>query len=74
MAKLEVEEIRKQLSEIEFESKMELDKIRDQFSPESIELNELLISPRKSDISISNLKLVWTPFWVDRDGIAEMAV
>ena len=74
MAKVEVEELRKQLSEMEFESKMELDRIRDQFSPESIELSEILISPRKTDISISKLKLVWVPFWIDRDGVAERAV
>ncbi len=74
MAKLEVEEVQKLLSEMELDSKMELDKIREQFSPESIELEEMLVSPRKSDISFGKLKLVWIPFWIDNDGIAESAV
>ena len=74
MARMEVGKIRDQLSEMEMESKMELDKIRQQFAPENIELTPLSVSPRKSDIAISNLMLVWVPFYVDADGFAESAV
>jgi hypothetical protein len=74
MAQMEVEEVRKAFTEMELESKTELEKIREQYAPESIELTELQLSPRKSDISIGNLKLVWVPFWIDSDGIAERAI
>jgi len=71
---MEVDEVKNAFSELENESKMELEKIREQYAPESIDLAELQVSPRKSDIAIGNLKLVWVPFWIDSDGIAERAV
>ena len=74
MAQMEVDEVKNAFSELENESKMELEKIREQYAPESIDLAELQVSPRKSDIAIGNLKLVWVPFWIDSDGIAERAV
>ena len=74
MAQMEVDEVKNAFSELENESKMELEKIREQYAPESIDLAELQVSPRKSDIAIGNLKLVWVPFWIDNDGIAERAV
>ncbi len=40
---------------------------------EEAELSEVRIAPRKSDLAVPPLTLVWTPWVVGRDGIAELA-
>ena len=42
-------------------------------APDDLELTETIVRPRKSDISIKPLMVAWTPWTVDRDGIAEKA-
>ncbi len=42
-------------------------------SAEDLELDELVIRPRKSDLAAENLGLVWTPWWVGPDGVAVAA-
>ena len=37
------------------------------------EVLEKMIAPRKTDITIGKVALVWTPWRVDDDGIAQMA-
>ena len=40
---------------------------------EELDLEEVRIRPRKSDISVGAIALVWTPWRVDRSGLAEPA-
>jgi hypothetical protein len=37
----------------------------------TLELEELAIRPKKADISIERVTLVWTPWRVSQDGVAE---
>ena len=42
-------------------------------SADSLELQEVRIRPRKADIAVDRIALVWTPWKVGADGIAEPA-
>lgn len=51
----------------------EVRQIQDQFDPDLMELNLEEIKPRKTDIEVEQVVLVWLPFSVDSTGIAERA-
>ncbi|HUU51475.1 MAG TPA: DUF87 domain-containing protein [Candidatus Heimdallarchaeota archaeon] len=59
------------LYQMEEEFQEEMDKIKDAYSPEDLDLEEIVIRPRKSDIFVTPLSLVWSPWRVGMDGIAE---
>ena len=40
---------------------------------DSLELEEDQVRPRKSDLTVSDIQLVWVPWAVDANGIAEPA-
>ncbi|MEZ4387727.1 MAG: DUF87 domain-containing protein [Candidatus Krumholzibacteriia bacterium] len=42
-------------------------------STEHLALDEVVIRPRKADLSVENLGLIWTPWWVGADGVAVAA-
>lgn len=41
------------------------------YDPQALELEEHEVTPRKSDIEVQDVSLVWTPWFVDGAGIAE---
>jgi Mg2+/Co2+ transporter CorB len=45
--------------ELELEAKEEVRALRAAMDLESVELEEVLVRPRKSDISVSDLRLAW---------------
>jgi hypothetical protein len=53
---------------IEAEVEEEVQMIQDQFDPDLLELKEEEIKPRKSDLSIEKVTLVWLPYTVDENG------
>jgi hypothetical protein len=63
--------VQDKLYQMEEEFQEEMDKIKDAYSPEDLELEEIVIRPRKSDIFVTPLSLVWSPWRVGMDGIAE---
>ncbi len=67
----EVKIVQDKLYQMEEEFQEEMDKIKDAYSPEDLELEEIAIRPRKSDIFVSPLSLVWSPWRVGMEGIAE---
>jgi hypothetical protein len=67
----EVKVVQDKLYQMEEEFQEEMDKIKDAYSPEDLELEEIVIRPRKSDIFVTPLSLVWSPWRVGMDGIAE---
>lgn len=67
----EVKIVQDKLYQMEEEFQEEMDKIKDAYSPEDLELEEIVIRPRKSDIFVTPLSLVWSPWRVGMDGIAE---
>jgi hypothetical protein len=62
------EELRGQLSALEAELQEEISGIQRSTDPMALSMEEIAIHPRKADISITRLALVWTPWKVNRDG------
>ncbi len=67
--KLEVLQEQKETLEQEFQEEVEA--IESKLQVESLELEELSVKPRKSDISVEHIGILWLPFRVDSSGIAE---
>ena len=72
-AKETVEALNEDMELLEEEFEIETEKLELNASPENLELDEVEIKPRKSDLSIDKIVLVWTPWRVDSTGIAERA-
>jgi hypothetical protein len=41
--------------------------------PAALKLEKFELAPRKSDIAVDEVMLVWLPWWVDRSGNARPA-
>jgi hypothetical protein len=70
-AQREVEVIQQKLVELEEEFKEKVVDMQEAFNLEELELEEVHIRPRKSDISVGTIALIWTPWRLDRSGLAE---
>ncbi len=68
-----VEKLLQDLDELQRELEEKVDEINDELSVESLELEPYEIKPRKSDINIDTCGLLWLPWTVNEDGIAEPA-
>ena len=68
---LEVQEGK--LLELEAEFKAELDELDVTLQPAEIELEEVSVRPRKGDLDVHEPELVWLPWRVSSEGIAERA-
>ena len=66
-----VEVLRSQLVELEREFEESLEDARTDVDDTALEFEELAIRPKKADISIERVALVWTPWRVSKDGVAE---
>jgi len=69
-AKENIAALQQKLVDMEKEFEDVMEEIREKMDPESLELEDELIRPRKSDIGIRMLSLGWVPWQVDADGIA----
>ena len=69
-----VEALAQKLADMEAEFKTESDKVAAQFSEQSLELTEIQITPKKTDIVVGQVLLVWQPWLVKVDGTSEPAV
>ena len=70
----EVEAQVRKLQALEEEFQAEVAAMRDSAaSADTVELQEVRIRPRKTDIAVERVALVWTPWKVGTDGIAEPA-
>ncbi len=65
--------IQQKLQVLEEEFKAEIVGARADFQPEELELSEIRIRPRKGDITVGNFTVVWMPWKVGQDGLAEQA-
>jgi hypothetical protein len=72
-AKDTVESLQEQLVALEEEFTRESEQLREQFTEEALELKELPIKPRKSDLTVDQVTLVWTPWILDAVGMAQPA-
>lgn len=64
-----VEAVRQQLGDLEDEFKLETDKLDLAMRPDALELDELEIKPKKSEINVTRVALAWVPYKVSTDGV-----
>lgn len=65
-----IEVLHKQYADLDAEFHAEAQKIQDGLGPDALVFDEVLVRPKKTDISITRLALVWTPWIITSDGIA----
>lgn len=63
-----IEAVQARLAALDAEFKVEAEKLSAHIDPTSIELEELTLQPKKADITISQVALVWTPWSVAESG------
>ena len=63
--------LRPRLRELEEEFEESVAEIQDQWDVDQLEVKERRFRPRKSDLSVSDVRLVWAPWKIDAQGIAE---
>jgi hypothetical protein len=67
-----LEDLNQRLEELEARFESDAEQLRERFSPEDLELEQKALRPRKSDISVDALTLVWMPWRVGgEDGVVE---
>jgi len=72
-AQQEAAELQTQLDQLQAELEQELAALRASGDEGTADVSEKTITPRKADIAIGKVALVWTPWRVDAHGIAEPA-
>lgn len=73
LVRQEINVLEGKLLEMEEEFKAELAGLQQDFRPEEQDIQEVFIKPRKSDISVSRIALVWAPWELDEMGLGEPA-
>jgi hypothetical protein len=72
-ARENAEDLRRDLAALEAELQDEIAKIRQEADPSLLRLTEVPVRPRKTDITVGRVALVWTPWRVGPDGSASRA-
>lgn len=65
--------VEEQLAQMEAEFQGELKQLQDSFNPDALTIEETPLKPRKSDIAVSDVILVWSPWLIGPMGMAEPA-
>jgi hypothetical protein len=68
-----LEVLRQRKVELEARAKAELDEAAGRFDPETVTLREVAVTPRKSDLAIGEVALVWAPWRRGADGFPSPA-
>jgi hypothetical protein len=66
-----VEVLQQQLADLQQEFDAESAKVQASLTPEALPLEEVLIKPKKTDIAVQEVALVWQPWIVRMDGVVE---
>lgn len=72
-AEAEVIELQDDLKKLEVELEEAVAKLTEKYSEESIEIESYPVKPRKSDIAVDSLHLLWFPYQIHENGQAEPA-
>lgn len=64
-----VEALQKRLAELQAQFEEDVQKLESKIDPLTEELSTVSIKPRKTDISVQAVALVWSPYWKDPQGI-----
>ncbi len=67
-AEADVESYTRKLEDLTAELESEIEEIEDKYDADSLELDEQLLKPRKTDIDIRHVALAWVPFGRDAAG------
>ncbi len=67
------ESLQEQLVALEEEFTRESEQLRQQLTEDALELKALPMKPRKSDLTVDQVALVWTPWILDAVGMAQPA-
>lgn len=59
------------LEDLQSNLQAEVNELARQYDVQQIEIEAIEVAPRKSDLKIEPLKLVWTPWQIDEQGLAE---
>ena len=63
-----LETVKQRRADLEAEFQSELDALEGRDDPGAESLEKVLLRPRKSDITVDSLGLVWMPYWQDGNG------
>jgi Skp family chaperone for outer membrane proteins len=63
-----LETVRQRLADLQAESEAEIATLTASFEGDAVELRKVSVTPRKSDIAVGQVALVWTPWRKDADG------
>jgi hypothetical protein len=72
-AKEAVESLREKLAQLEQELTAEIDAAEATWRPAEFHLEELPVRPRKTDLQVQQLSLIWLPWRIGAEGVAEPA-
>ncbi|HEX5104385.1 MAG TPA: ATP-binding protein, partial [Pirellulaceae bacterium] len=70
----DVKALQEQLAALEATAQAETTKVQDGLQPDNLELSEIQIAPKKSEINVSGVTLVWQPSIVGMDGVVKWGV
>jgi hypothetical protein len=68
-----VEDLKQQLADLESEVEVEINRIKEAYQAESLPLEEVSVRPRKTDIRVEELSVVWLPWIAAADRTARPA-
>jgi len=68
LAEESIEAIQQKIDDLNADFEAESTKIRDAMPDDNLELEEIAVRPKKTDVVITNLALAWTPWIVTADG------
>jgi hypothetical protein len=68
-----VETVRQKLADLEAELQSEIQQITDANDLDKIAIRSASVKPRKSDIAVEGVSLVWVPYWMGDGGSARRA-
>jgi hypothetical protein len=68
LATEDVERQRQAYEELEAKLQAEIDKLHASTAPESLVIESVEVRPKKTEISVDRVSLVWLPWWSDGRG------
>ena len=68
-----LEELQTKYEDMEADFDEQVEELNEKLSVENLEFEELVVTPRKSDIDIEDFSICWLPWRIDSSGIAEPA-
>ena len=68
-----LEELQTKYEDMEADFDEQVEELNEKLSVENLEFEELVVTPRKSDIDIEDFSICWCPWRIDASGIAEPA-